>query len=48
MNNDNMKTNKHICPAERAGMLDISIRKLLQNPQNILKKDKFHLILQKN
>ena len=26
----------HICPVERAGMLDISLRKLLQNPQKIL------------
>jgi len=34
-----MKTNKHpyLCPAERAGMLDISLRKLLKNPQKILK-----------
>ena len=34
-----MTANQHpyICPAERAGMLDISLRKSLQNPQKILK-----------
>ena len=32
-------THKHpyICPAERAGLLDTSLRKLLQDPQKILK-----------
>jgi len=34
-----MNTNKqkHICPVERAGGLDNSFRRLLQNPQKILK-----------
>jgi len=34
MNNDK---DKRICPVERAGGLDNSVRKLLQNPQRILK-----------
>jgi len=33
----NTKKPPYLCPAERAGMLDISLRKLLQNPQKILK-----------
>ena len=33
----NKKEQKHVCPAGMAGGLDSSIRKLLQNPQKILK-----------
>ena len=33
----NIEKNKRICPVEKAGGLDNSIRKLLQNPQKILK-----------
>jgi ubiquinone/menaquinone biosynthesis C-methylase UbiE len=33
----NKEKNKKICPVEKAGGLDNSIRKLLQNPQKILK-----------
>jgi ubiquinone/menaquinone biosynthesis C-methylase UbiE len=33
----NKKEQKHVCPAEFAGGLDNSLRKLLQNPQKILK-----------
>ncbi len=29
---------KRICPVERAGGLDNSLRRLLQNPQRILRK----------
>ncbi len=31
------ETNQRICPVERAGGLDNSVRRLLQNPQKILK-----------
>jgi len=31
------KQKTHICPVEKAGWLDISIRKFVQNPQKILK-----------
>jgi len=33
----NKQKNKMICPVERAGLLDNSIRKLLQNPRKLLK-----------
>lgn len=33
----NIDSNKRICPVEKAGVLDNSFRKLLQNPQRILK-----------
>ena len=34
---DNKIEKKHICPADKAGGLDNSIRKLVQNPHKILK-----------